>query len=64
MTDQANNEEVASEAAAERNARHKRAMERKKAYIDGNIAAATIDKGLKTLGLKQADPLPFLPAHH
>ena len=43
MTDQANNEEVASEAAAERNARHKRAMERKKAYIDGNIAAATID---------------------
>src|SRR6056300_2068235 len=46
MTDQANNEEVASEAAAERNARHKRAMERKKAYIDGNIAAATIDKGL------------------
>ena len=46
MTDQANNEEVTNEAAAERNARHKRAMERKKAYIDGNIAAATIDKGL------------------
>ena len=46
MTDQASNEEVANEAAAERNARHKRAMERKKAYIDGNIAAATIDKGL------------------
>jgi cob(I)alamin adenosyltransferase len=31
---------------AERNERHKRAMQRKKEYIDGNIAAATIDKGL------------------
>ncbi len=35
-----------TDAAAERNARHKRAMQRKKEYIDGNIAAATIDKGL------------------
>lgn len=34
------------DAAAERNARHKRAMQRKKEMIDGNIAAATIDKGL------------------
>ena len=33
----------------ERNKRHKRAMERKKAYIDGRIAAATIDKGLLVL---------------
>ena len=31
---------------AERNARHKRAMQRKKEHIDGNIAKATIDKGL------------------
>ncbi len=31
---------------AERNERHKKAMERKKAYIDGKIAQATIDKGL------------------
>lgn len=30
----------------DRNARHKKAMQRKKAHIDGNIAAATIDKGL------------------
>ncbi len=29
-----------------RNARHKRAMQRKKEYIDGRIAEATIDKGL------------------
>ncbi len=29
-----------------RNARHKKAMQRKKAHIDANIAAATIDKGL------------------
>ncbi len=32
--------------AAQRNARHKRAMQRKKEYIDGKIAEATIDKGL------------------
>ena len=32
--------------SAERNARHKRAMRRKKEHIDGNIARATIDKGL------------------
>ncbi len=31
---------------SERNERHKRAMQRKKAHIDGNIAKATIDKGL------------------
>lgn len=30
----------------ERAARHKRAMQRKKEYIDGRIAEATIDKGL------------------
>ena len=30
----------------ERNQRHKRAMQRKKEYIDGRIAEATIDKGL------------------
>ncbi len=30
----------------ERNDRHKRAMQRKKKYIDGRIAKATIDKGL------------------
>lgn len=29
-----------------RNLRHKKAMQRKKAHIDANIAAATIDKGL------------------
>lgn len=29
-----------------RNQRHKRAMQRKKAHVDGRIAAATIDKGL------------------
>jgi cob(I)alamin adenosyltransferase len=40
------NEITETDAAAERNARHKRAMQRKKEYIDGNIAAATIDKGL------------------
>ena len=34
-----------SESTA-RNERHKKAMQRKKAHIDGNIAAATIDKGL------------------
>lgn len=33
-------------AQSERNERHKRAMQRKKAHIDGNIAKATIDKGL------------------
>lgn len=32
--------------ANQRNARHKRAMQRKKEYIDGRIAEATIDKGL------------------
>ena len=32
--------------SAERNARHKRAMQRKKEHIDGNIAKATINKGL------------------
>lgn len=32
--------------ADQRNARHKRAMQRKKEYIDGRIAEATIDKGL------------------
>jgi cob(I)alamin adenosyltransferase len=32
-----------------RNQRHKKAMQRKKAHIDGNIAAATIDKGLIVL---------------
>ncbi len=31
---------------SERNERHKRAMQRKKAHIDGNIEKATIDKGL------------------
>ena len=40
------NEEPAAANSADRNARHKRAMRRKKEYIDGNIAAATIDKGL------------------
>lgn len=30
----------------ERNLRHKKAMQRKKEYIDGGIAKATIDKGL------------------
>lgn len=34
------------EKNADRNERHRRAMQRKKEYIDGNIAAATIDKGL------------------
>ena len=33
-------------SSAERNERHKRAMQRKKEYIDGRIAEATIDKGL------------------
>lgn len=32
--------------AEERNERHKKAMQRKKEYIDGRIAEATIDKGL------------------
>ncbi|PCJ26846.1 MAG: cob(I)yrinic acid a,c-diamide adenosyltransferase [SAR86 cluster bacterium] len=32
--------------AEERNQRHKKAMQRKKEYIDGRIAEATIDKGL------------------
>ena len=30
----------------DRNARHKKAMQRKKAYVDNRIAQATIDKGL------------------
>lgn len=34
------------ESNAERNARHKRAMQRKKALVDERIAAATLDKGL------------------
>ncbi len=37
---------TSQDKTAERNERHKRAMQRKKEYIDGNIAAATIDKGL------------------
>lgn len=40
------NGESAEEKAARRNERHKRAMQRKKEYIDGKIAEATIDKGL------------------
>ena len=35
-----------SESNEARNARHKRAMERKKAHVDQRIAAATVDKGL------------------
>lgn len=35
-----------SESNEARNARHKRAMQRKKAYVDQRIAAATVDKGL------------------
>ena len=31
---------------ADRNVRHKRAMQRKKALVDARIAAATVDKGL------------------
>jgi len=38
--------ESAESKAAQRNERHKRAMQRKKEYIDGKIAEATIDKGL------------------
>lgn len=34
------------ESNADRNARHKRAMQRKKALVDARIAAATVDKGL------------------
>ena len=34
------------ESAEERNARHKRAMQRKKEHVDQRIAAATTDKGL------------------
>ena len=40
------NDETAETRAARRNERHKRAMQRKKEYIDGKIAEATIDKGL------------------
>ena len=32
--------------STERDARHKRAMQRKKAYVDARIKAATVDKGL------------------
>ena len=42
MTD----EETPETRTARRNERHKRAMQRKKDYIDGKIAEATIDKGL------------------
>lgn len=35
--------------AEDRNKRHKRAMQRKKEYIDGRIAEATVDKGLCVL---------------
>lgn len=35
-----------TDANTERNARHKRAMQRKKAHVDARIAAATQDKGL------------------
>lgn len=35
-----------TESSESRNARHKRAMQRKKAHVDERIAAATIDKGL------------------
>ena len=31
---------------SDRNARHKRAMQRKKAHVDARVAAATVDKGL------------------
>lgn len=34
------------ETSSERNARHKKAMQRKKEHVDQRIAAATIDKGL------------------
>lgn len=34
------------ESSQERNARHKKAMQRKKEHVDQRIAAATIDKGL------------------
>jgi cob(I)alamin adenosyltransferase len=37
---------ASEETREERNARHKRAMQRKKAHVDERIAAATIDKGL------------------
>ncbi len=37
---------MTSEASADRNKRHKKAMQRKKAHVDSRIAAATIDKGL------------------
>ena len=33
-------------SSSDRNARHKRAMQRKKAHVDARIAAATTDKGL------------------
>ena len=36
----------ANASDSERQARHKRAMQRKKAHVDARIAAATIDKGL------------------
>ncbi|MBC52550.1 MAG: cob(I)yrinic acid a,c-diamide adenosyltransferase [Gammaproteobacteria bacterium] len=34
------------ESSSERNARHKKAMQRKKEHVDQRIAAATVDKGL------------------
>lgn len=34
------------ESSSERNARHKKAMQRKKQHVDQRIAAATVDKGL------------------
>jgi len=43
--EKADDDNTADEKAA-RNVRHKKAMQRKKAHIDANIAAATIDKGL------------------
>jgi len=35
-----------SDSGTERQARHKRAMQRKKTHVDARIAAATLDKGL------------------
>lgn len=43
MTDSDNDK---TDSMTARNVRHKKAMQRKKAHIDANIAAATIDKGL------------------
>jgi cob(I)alamin adenosyltransferase len=46
MSDNEDNAAGRTESTAERNARHKRAMQRKKAHVDERIAAAAIDKGL------------------